>query len=266
MNGKSHSGKQQGAAPSGSSGKNALILGVLGVAGLIVAIAVFNSGSPDRKKTDTTATSATEPVKNSGIEAKLDENKSKPTFGAANVPEAVPTDAPEPKKVVATIVSVATSTNEITAEQAKAFKDGLLELVKQGPASVPAIQDYLDKNLDSNYGDVKGADELGYNSLRHALLDTLKQIGGEAAQGAMLHVLQTTAEPNEVLELTNDLEQQAPGQYRDRILQAAKESLDLAGPDTERGPLFRVFQIYGASYAPPNAPAESAPAQAPAGQ
>jgi hypothetical protein len=158
--------------------------------------------------------------------------------------------------VVADIVSVASLTNEVTAADAAKFHAGLTELVRQGAASVPAIQDYLDKNLDSNYGNVKGADQLGYSSLRHALLDTLKQIGGPESEGAMLHVLQSTAEPNEVGELARDLEQQAPGQYRDQILQAAKEALDMAysgqlGEEVERGPLLRVFTMLGATYAAP---------------
>jgi hypothetical protein len=91
----------------------------------------------------------------------------------------------------------------------------------------------------------------------------------------MVHVLQTTAEPNEVGELARDLEAQAPGQYRDQILQAAREALDMAhngqlGKDIERGPLYRVFQSLGAAYAPPPdaAPAggsehETAPANPP---
>jgi hypothetical protein len=261
MNGKSNSGKQQGAAPSGgSSGKNALILGVVGVAGLIVFIAAFNSGSP--AKNDAANTAQTSNANASDTSAAGDATHSS-TFGA-HAPGETAKTTPEPKKVVDTIVSVATSTNEITADQAQAFKDGLTELIRQGPASVPAIQDYLDKNVDSNYGDVKGAEELGYSSLRHALLDTLKQIGGPEAQGAELHVLQTTAEPNEVLELTNDLEQQAPGQYRDKILEAAREALDMAhngqlGTNVERGPLYRVFQTLGASYSPPDS---SVPQQA----
>ncbi|MDB6058035.1 MAG: hypothetical protein JWO95_1879 [Verrucomicrobiales bacterium] len=258
MNGKSHSGKKQGAGSTGgSSPKGALILGAAGVVGLIVAIAVFNAGSPPRTNTTdpalATATShnpATDPGAADGV-------THKDNFGAIHPMDGsqVPT-AKVPKKVVADIVSVASLTNEVTAEDAKKFHEGLTELVRQGAASIPAIQEYLDKNLDSNYREVKGADELGYSSLRHALLDTIKQIGGPEGEGAMVHVLETTAEPNEVHELASNLEAQAPGRYRDQILQAAREALALAESgkaDIEQGPLHRVFQTYGETYVSPNA-------------
>ncbi len=259
MNGKSsQSGKQRdNGAKSGSSAKGAILLGVLGVAALLVAIAVFNSGSPARSSGDGAKKTPGQVADVSTPGADSEKPKIIGTTGPGD------SEAPKeatPKQVVSEIVSIASLTNEVTHEQAEKFKADLTELIRQGPASVPAIQDYLDKNLDSNYGDVKGAEELGYNSLRHAMVDTLKQIGGPEAEGAMAHVLQTTAEPNEVAELAKNLEQMAPGQYRDQALQAATEALNMAyngqlGSNIERGPLFRVFQIYGANYAPPTAPA-----------
>jgi len=278
MNGKSHSDKKQGAGSAGgSSSKGPLILGLLGVTGLVVAIAVFNSGPPARTNTTNATAQNTEahPSVTPGLET---DSHKESILGAAHVDLAPDPTAGSPKKVVFDIVTVASLTNEVTAADAKKFKDGLTDLVRQGAKAVPAIQDYLDKNLDSNYGNVKGAEELGYSSVRHAFLDTLKQIGGPEAEGAMVHVLQTTAEPNEVGELARNLEAQAPGQYRDQILQAAREALDMAhdgrlGKDIERGPLYRVFQSLGAAYAPPPdaTPAtgnehETAPANPPANE
>jgi hypothetical protein len=258
MNGKSNYSKRPGAGSnSGSSAKGALLLGILGVGALVVALAIFNSG-PGAKTGDAVPQNKTGAHAGDSGSASGD-SSSKPVFGDIHRTDSGAKSA-TPKQAVTDVVSVANMTNEISAEDAKKFHDGLTELVRQGAASVPAIQDYLDKNLDSNYSAVKGAEELGYSSVRHALLDTLKQIGGAEAEGAMTHVLQTTAEPNEVAELAKDLEQIAPGQHRDEALQAAKEALDMAyngqlGSNIERGPLFRVFQIYGASYAPPNASA-----------
>lgn len=255
MNGKSNSGNQPGSGKTGNgSAKGALLLGVLGIAGLLVCVAVFNSGSPPKTPTDANATTAAQkpavanPTDNSDDSGKVFGNTG-PRDTEVKIPRA-------PKQVVDSVVTIATLTNEVTHEQAEQFKESLTELVRQGAASVPAIQDYLDKNVDSNYGNVKGAEELGYSSLRHALVDTLKQIGGPEAEGSMLHVLQTTAEPNEVAELGKDLEQMSPGQHRDEVMQAAKEALDMAyngqlGANIERGPLFRLFQMYGMSYAPP---------------
>ncbi len=261
MNENSHSAKKQATGSTGgSTSKNTLILGALGVVGLVIAIAVFNSGSPPRNGTNGNApTTGAQPSGPSGSEP--DAHKP-PLLGAIHPDGPAEMTGATPKKIVDDVVTVASLTNEVTAADAKKFHDGLDELVRKGSASVPAIQDYLDKNLDSNYGDVKGAEELGYSSVRHALLDTLKQIGGPESEGAMVHVLQTTAEPNEVGELAKDLEAQAPGQYRDQILQAAREALDMAyngqsGSNVERGPLFRVFQNYNASYSPPNAPQQT---------
>jgi hypothetical protein len=254
MNGKSHSGKQQGSGQTGSgSTKGALLLAVLGIGGLLVAIAVFNFGSPPKTGPDSGNSPNAHPTL---VTTPPDEPASHPGIPAREPGDIAKPATKTPTQVVDTIASIATITNEITHEQAEQFKLGLTELVRQGAASVPAIQDYLDKNVDSNYGDVKGADELGYSSLRHALVDTLKQIGGPEAENSMLHVLQTTAEPNEVAELGKDLEQMAPGQHRDEVMQAAKEALDMAysgqlGANVERGPLFRLFQMYGMSYAPP---------------
>jgi hypothetical protein len=263
MNGKpSNSGKQGSGQTGSGSAKGALLLGVLGVGGIIVAIAIFNSGSPPKTQTDPSGTKpgqhdlVTTPTDGSGDPKGTPYGATKPSDGLK--------PSPSPKTVVDSIVSIATLTNEVTHEQAEKFKEGLTELVRQGPASVPAIQDYLDKNVDSNYGNVKGAEELGYNSLRHALIDTMKQIGGPEAEGSMVHVLQTTAEPNEVGELGRDLEQMAPGQHQAEVLQAAKEALDMAhngqlGANIERGPLYRLFQMYNASYAPPGGDANAAP-------
>lgn len=255
MNGKSHSGKQQGSAQTGGrSARGALVLGVLGVGGLIVAIAFFNSGPPAKLQPDGAGAKSGQ---NESLTTSADNGgDAKTPFGATKPTDGTEKPSPPPKEVVDSIVSIATLTNEVTHEQAVKFHEGLTELIRQGAASVPAIQDYLDKNVDSNYGNVKGAEELGYNSLRHALVDTLKQIGGPEAEGSMLHVLQTTAEPNEVAELGKDLEQMAPGQHRDEVMQAAKEALDMAyngqlDANIERGPLFRLFQMYNMSYAPP---------------
>jgi hypothetical protein len=91
---------------------------------------------------------------------------------------------------------------------------------------------------------------MGYASLRASLIDALKQIGGPGAQEAMVQVLQTSALPSELLELAKNLDQEAPGQYRDQILNAARESLAIAATNPlaaniELGPAFRIIQNYG---------------------
>src|SRR5207248_5263700 len=138
----------------------------------------------------------------------------------------------------------------ITKEQAARFKQDLEELVRQGASSVGAIQEFLGKNIECEYDEVSGGEQLGYSSLRHSLIDALKQIGGPQAQSAMVEVLQSTAAPSELLELAQNLEAEAPGQYREQVLNAARESLqmaatNLAANNLELAPAFRLLQNYG---------------------
>src|SRR2546423_341382 len=124
------------------------------------------------------------------------------------------------RQMLAELWEISSSRDPITKEQAEKFKKNLEELVRRGAAAVPAIREFLDKNLDSYFNELSGGDQLSYASLRAALFDALKQIGGPEAQAAMLATLQTTALPVELLELAKDLEMQAPGQYREQILKA----------------------------------------------
>jgi hypothetical protein len=151
----------------------------------------------------------------------------------------------------------------VTAEQAARFKQDLKELIHRGAASVPAIQGLLQQNIDVSYGDIQGGNQLGYSSLRASMIDALNQIGGPAAQSAMLAAMNTTSVPSELLQLAQDLDRQAPGQYRDQIVDGAQQTLALAasgqlGTNAEVGPAFRALQNYGGANAPAD-PATSDP-------
>src|SRR5208282_624294 len=89
----------------------------------------------------------------------------------------------------------------ITAEDAQKWKEGLQQLVHQGPSSVAAILEYLAQNQDVNYAGVTGADQLGYSSLRAGLLNALGQIGGPESTAAMLQTLQTSLFPTDIATL-----------------------------------------------------------------
>ncbi|MEY2429943.1 MAG: hypothetical protein QOJ40_2828 [Verrucomicrobiota bacterium] len=152
--------------------------------------------------------------------------------------------------LVAELAALNGTNGPITSEQAEKFKRAHAALIAQGRTSVPAIQELLDKNVDNVFADIAGGDQLGYSSLRASLFDALREIGGPEAEAATLHVLQTTAFPSELLELSKNLEEAAPGQYRDEIVKAARESLEMAsanqlGNNVEIGPVFRLLQNYG---------------------
>ncbi len=167
-----------------------------------------------------------------------------------NAPPANSDPMSRSRQLVAELLAISSAGGPITSEQAAKFKQNLAELIRQGAASVPAIQEFLAKNLDSYYSGVSGGEQLGYSSLRAGLFDALKQIGGPEAQAAMVQTLQTTAVPSELLELAKNLEQLAPGQYREQILNATRETLSMAsanqlGTNMELGPAFRVLQALG---------------------
>ncbi len=81
------------------------------------------------------------------------------------------------------------------------------------------------------------------------LQQLVQQIGGPEAQALMLSTLQATAMPAEVARLARYLEQQSPGQFREEIGSAVRETLAQAAAGQLRGwdvgPLFQVLQDYG---------------------
>jgi hypothetical protein len=111
-----------------------------------------------------------------------------------------------------------------TPEQIAAWKQGLTNLVLQGEAALPAIREYLEKNVDFALG-AEGAQALGYSSTRAALYDALAQIGGSGAAGVLLSTLQSTGDPRDIVALARTLEQVAPEQYRQQIVDASREVL-----------------------------------------
>jgi len=170
---------------------------------------------------------------------------------ATNQTTAAGAIARTPQQLVAEILEISSAEGPITADKAEKFKHNLEELIKQGATSVPAIRELLDKKVEYDFADVAGGEQMGYASLRASLIDALKQIGGPDAQEAMVQVLQTSALPAELLTIANNLDQDAPGQYRDQILNAARESLAIAATNqyanVELGPAFRILQNYGAA-------------------
>jgi hypothetical protein len=141
----------------------------------------------------------------------------------------------------------------LTPEQAADFKQSLKQLVDQGAAAVPAIRQFLDRNQDVALDNAGGTNQVGFASLRTSLLDALKQIGGPESTDAFLGTLQSTTNPSEIALVAGYLDAQAPGEYRQDALAAAKNLLDQSSqsqgqgnsPKQDVGPLFQVIQKYG---------------------
>ncbi|MGA2175393.1 MAG: hypothetical protein ABSH38_10465 [Verrucomicrobiota bacterium] len=178
-----------------------------------------------------------------------------PTPVASPAPPAAPAFEPvvDAHQLVSSLAAL-DGKQPITAEQAQKWKENLQRLIRQGPSSVPGIQEYLAQNQDVNYAGVSGAGALGFNSLRSAMLDALGQIGGAEATAAMLQTMQSSIFPSDIATLAKSLEAQAPGQYQQDILNAVRQQLSLAALDqlggANVGPLFQVLANAAASGAP----------------
>lgn len=173
---------------------------------------------------------------------------SQPARPNDSVPRPEPT--PESRRLVAALVRWEPRGGELTPDQAAAWKQRLEELVAQGPAGVLAIQEFLSQNREYDFGPA-AKEALGYSSARTALFGALVQIGGPEAINAMTEVLQTTADPREIALLAQDLEKMDPGQHRQEVLEAARQTLQMAGAKkvelSDTAPLFEVLQKYGGS-------------------
>jgi hypothetical protein len=154
--------------------------------------------------------------------------------------QAAPVINPYARQLIASLSGTNLSVGE--------WKTNLQTLIQQGPSAVSAIREFLDKNVDLDFGP-DGKNILGYDSSRRAMFDALQQIGGPEAVSVMTSVLGTTADPKEIAILARNLAQQDPEQYRGEVLAAVHEALQMAAnknlEGSDVGPLFEVLQKYG---------------------
>lgn len=233
------------------------VLGGVVVATLLAAILVFTLTHRPRHATRPIAVAAKLPAPAPTVEPI---SIPKPTVAPAGPVSSQAAVAPAPAPLSPELLTCQQLVDElakigngpITAEQAARFKADLKELIRRGATSVPAIQGLLGQDIDSSFGDVKGGDQLGYSSLRSSLIDALNQIGGTAAQSALVNTMNTTAVPAELLQIAQDLNKQAPGEYNDEIVSNVQATLALAsagqlGTNAELGPAYRTLQTFGSA-------------------
>jgi hypothetical protein len=168
--------------------------------------------------------------------------------GPVQTPPTVPASSAYAQQLIAQLTQAKLGGAVMTAEQAQQLRQNVNELTQQGAAAVPAIREFLDKNQDLSFGE-GSARLVGYPSLRVGLLESLRQIGGPDAVEVSRQVLQTTADPLELAVLARNLEEAAPGQYREDALNAARETLAQIAEGKlavkEVALLFQVLQTYG---------------------
>lgn len=134
----------------------------------------------------------------------------------------------------------------MTPEQIALWKQTMQTLMQQGGAAVPAIMEFLERNVDLDMKGLAG-DQLG-TSLRQTMFEALAQIGSDGFNG-LAHVLQTTLDPREIASVAGMLEDRAPEQFRNAVVDAARGALaHLAGKKIEGvdvAPLFELLQKFG---------------------
>jgi hypothetical protein len=130
------------------------------------------------------------------------------------------------------------------------------DLVRSGPAALPAIRDFLASNEDvalgpQGKGKGKGGNPNGLlaGSLRRELFKVVQEIGGAEAEQMLLGELRSTTSRDELLTLAQSLEAMAPGKYKDAAIAAAQMQLNsLAATDPQgKGTkqLYEVLALYG---------------------
>jgi len=265
-------GNKNGASPEGARhGARPRVVIIVVVLSCVAAIVVLRP----KKSAPNSATAPQEPsqtapavptkVASAGSQADeslpiqvSNESAASPTLGRATVqkrvaaePVAAPRPEPSPytRQLVNNLVNLGQDGVPKTPEQINAWRQNLQQLVQQGASALPAIQEFLDKNMDLVFG-AEGARGLGYGSARGAMFDAMLQIGGTEGANAMMGVMQGTADPREIAQLAKNLDQLAPEQYRGQILEAARQVLAMSGDaakanQTDVAPLFEVLGKYG---------------------
>ncbi len=169
-------------------------------------------------------------------------------------PAAVLPPGPEPsaetRRLVSTLANIDLTSTPLTPELAAAWKQNLQALVQNGPGAVPAIQEFLALNKDVNFEATTGAAGLlGSPTLRLSLLEALANIGGPEAIALSAQTMQSSMDPREIAMLANNLDKQAPDQYRDMAVAAARAALAQANAGNPNprdvGPLFGVLTQFG---------------------
>jgi hypothetical protein len=197
------------------------------------------------------AVSASEPAATAPVEpsdARLASRSRAPVAGSTPASTRLEPTA-ETRGLVSSLANLDVSA-PLTAEAAATWRENLARLVQTGAAGLPAIQEFLALNKDVNFESVAGgAGLLGSSSLRMSLLDSLGNIPGPEALAVSAQALQSATDPREIALLAKNLERQAPEQYRDAAVAAARAALAEASegrmPGKDTGPLFDVLRTYG---------------------
>lgn len=158
----------------------------------------------------------------------------------------------ESKQILARITA-----QKITANQPKSARQLLVELERlkaMGAAALPALSEFLASGADTDYQSAFG--KIGFKdgkvpadftmppSLRLALLELAKDIGGPAAEELLARELKSTGRGVEAAYIAAALEQIAPGKYTATATAAARDLLAMPLSSATKSPLDRSEREY----------------------
>jgi hypothetical protein len=160
---------------------------------------------------------------------------------------AQPVELPQRSRELDDLVAKAKTIQSLTPEGVKDMRLLLRELRKQGVDAVPAIRDFLRSREDVNFANMDGGALAEHHTLRQALFDILRQIGGDEAIAVSLEQLSGNQDPAEIAMLARNLEEAAPGVYRDEAVRVASTALQLLADakQIDTRPLFEVLRDLG---------------------
>ncbi len=169
--------------------------------------------------------------------------------GGSKAPSPLPAASARSQQIIHDLTQL--ESGKLTPERIAFIKSQLQQLSSEGLASIPAIRQFLERSEDLAFDDGAGGSEVGFPSLRAAFVDLLKQVPGSESNDALLSVLRSTADPVELASIAHFLDGQAPGQYQQETVNAARETLNQALRGTlqvnDAGPLFKLLREYGDS-------------------
>lgn len=158
---------------------------------------------------------------------------STPANDATSTAGAATRDRATPAQILARLAAL-----KVSANQPRSIRELLVELeaLRQlGPAALPALRAFLANGQDADYDAAVGkvtlrdgkvpADFVVPPSLRLALLEVAKNIGGAAAEELLARELMATGRGVEAGYIASALEQIAPGKYRALATAAARDLL-----------------------------------------
>jgi hypothetical protein len=132
------------------------------------------------------------------------------------------------RQLVTSLSEVSLRAGELTPEQAAKWHRNLEELIGQGTAAVPVLQEFFQRNEDVRFDAGAGTNLLGEATLRIAFLKVLFDIPAPQNVELQQQVLQTTVDPEEIALLARQLERQQPNRHRELIVEAASAVLERA--------------------------------------